>query len=180
MASMYQAIKDDSNFLAGDVHQAILNVGYNEWKKHNDWHYRDMIEWMSFEYGGAYALAILLGKYNQQVGNGGHDQYMANGYAEGKGGFFSKHDASMPLHHQMIRGFKMACFDHPHRQYVLSIMEDFVLEAHSNTNEEDNEADLDTLGELDDRYYAINEDWMDYLNKYYTNLITNEKDQNKT
>jgi hypothetical protein len=48
---------------------------------------------------------ILVGKYNQQVCNGGHRQYYDNGYSDGEGGFNSERDPDMPLHYFMIELF---------------------------------------------------------------------------
>ena len=63
----------------GEFHQAVLDVGYSKWQEQTLWDYRAMLEYTEKTYGVAAKLFILLGKYNQQVNNGGHSQYHANG-----------------------------------------------------------------------------------------------------
>ncbi len=84
----------------------ILDVGYSKWQEQTRWDYRAMLEHTEKNYGVAAKLFILLGKYNQQVNNGGHSQYYANGYGDGAGGFGDDHDADNPLHQEMIALFK--------------------------------------------------------------------------
>jgi len=86
---------NDGSFQAGEYWQAILNVGYEKWradKSSPSWGYSDMIEWMRLEYGEFASFAILLGKYHQQVTNGGHIQYWDNKYAGDDEEDFSLHE----------------------------------------------------------------------------------------
>lgn len=104
---LYQALKNDADFLDGNFHQAILNVGYKEWQsRKEDWNYMDMVEWVEKEYGSLPRLLIQLGKYNQQVENGGHTQYIFNGYAsDGKGDLTLAdymEEKQLPLHDYMV------------------------------------------------------------------------------
>jgi len=96
----------------GEFHQSILDVGYNWWQDNSSdvKSYDDMIYKMEREFGYKFALLILLGKYNQQVGNGGHIQYFDNGYASVDGGSFGEHK-DIELHNQMIEWFKKAGLD---------------------------------------------------------------------
>jgi len=88
------------------VHQALLDVGYNEWEK-NDWSYSDMVNWVRENYRDISALAIMLGKYNQQVTNGGHIQYYDNGYASNNGnGCMFDYNGDIYLHNEMIELFE--------------------------------------------------------------------------
>ncbi len=106
---LFDLLKNDEDYIKGDVHQAILNVAYNKWQETNrteeKWSYADMIEWIQNTYGDVPAFAVLIGKYNQQVGNGGHIQYFDNGYADGEGGFSKQHDESIPLHEELVSLF---------------------------------------------------------------------------
>jgi hypothetical protein len=88
----------------GDYHQAILNLGYFKWQK-NDWSYQDMVDYIGKKYHPDFKLMILLGKYNQQVNNGGHYQYLDNGYASGGGGAFAEKNG-IGLHEEMMELFK--------------------------------------------------------------------------
>jgi hypothetical protein len=88
-----------------DYHQTILNIGYKWWqeaKQPNGTNYSDMINYISSTYGEVFAGLILIGKYNQQVGNGGNIQYFYNGYADGIGGCNSERDYDHPLHRRLI------------------------------------------------------------------------------
>ena len=64
-----------------------------------------MIDYMSEKYGEVYAGLILIGKYNQQVYNGGHYQYYDNAFADGTGGCGSTHDFDHPLHRRLIEWY---------------------------------------------------------------------------
>lgn len=70
---------DDSN--EEGIHQAILDVAYDDWQKAENWSYSYMLDNAELKYGELAKLAVLIGKYNQQVCNGGHSQYWGNGYA---------------------------------------------------------------------------------------------------
>ncbi len=66
-----------------ELFQEVLNIGYTEWQRpeHEDWSFADMIDWMTENYGEEAALIVMLGKFNQQVCNGGIFQWLDNGYA---------------------------------------------------------------------------------------------------
>ena len=177
-----------------EYHQAILDVAYADWQQNKGWTYGDTVNNAAEKLGAAAKLFILIGKYNEQTCNGGHLQYMDNGYADGEGGCFRKHDPEMPLHKEMIqlfREFKLTLL--PHGKEVLGILESFRVEV-SEGNEAcsecggsgegepgedcsncggsgEQEADgsilnQDESGKLDDRYYAISEVWMAELNQH--------------
>ena len=110
-------------------HQAILDVAYADWQQNKGWTYGDTVNNAAEKFGTAAKLFILIGKYNEQTCNGGHLQYMDNGYADGEGGCFRKHDLEMPLHKEMIqlfREFKLTLL--PHGKEVLGILESFRVE----------------------------------------------------
>jgi len=84
------------------IWQSILDIGYDEWVNHQKWSYDDMLKWMNKNYGDFATMAILIGKYNQQVCNGGHLQYFDNGYATSGGGMFNLHSEDIHLHNEMM------------------------------------------------------------------------------
>lgn len=75
-------------------------------KGEESWGYGEMLDNAREKYGELFYIATLVGKYNQQVGNGGHIQYFDNGYASEGGGFGSDHDPSIPLHREMVKQFE--------------------------------------------------------------------------
>jgi hypothetical protein len=68
-----------------DLFQEVLNIGYTEWQQHlegaNAWGFANMVNWMRETFGDDAALIMMLGKFNQQVYNGGIIQWLDNGYA---------------------------------------------------------------------------------------------------
>lgn len=91
--------------------------------------YGERVEAIEERFGPAAALLILLGNFNYQVSNGGHDQYFHNGYADGVGGFFQNHDSSIPLHKRMTELFRQLKFYHlPQGREMLAILEAFRIE----------------------------------------------------
>jgi hypothetical protein len=166
---------------AGEMHQAILEASYGGCNTR----YGDMVATAREKHGAAAALFILLGKFNQQVCNGGHQQYYDNGYT---GAENRTYNPTLPLHQEMIklfREYKLALL--PHGPEVLNILESFSVEIDTDRSSTEtcscggrdeeceecdgtgevtmdnpefggisNQSDLDAL---DTRYYAINEVW---------------------
>ncbi len=64
-----------------ELFQEVLNLGYNEWQRRENWGFGDMVEWVEEQFGEEAALIVMLGKFNQQVENGGVIQWLDNGYA---------------------------------------------------------------------------------------------------
>jgi hypothetical protein len=191
-------IKEDNS---SDLHQSLLNIGYNWWNENKvkELSYGDMINHVEKEYGEFVACMILLGKYNQQVCNGGHSQYYNNGYADGLGGCFSERDFSHPLHKKIIKFIKnlepkeeieillrnklyviLNSFQDAHIDTDEKIWEqeeyyDEEEEEYQNEEVEVNNDDYgqfinyDLIRKLDDDYYKIN----DYLLVWYNKLISN-------
>ena len=90
--------------------QSILDIGYEKWQARDEvsekWSYNDMVDWVGENFGEFAKMAILLGKYNQQVTNGGHVQYFDNGYAPYDGeGCFNRYD-NIGLHENMVELMK--------------------------------------------------------------------------
>lgn len=97
------AENSDSSFQEGDYWQAVLNIGYDMWQKNPDRSigYSDMLSWVRVEYGEFAKFCILIGKYNQQVCNGGHYQYWDNRYA-------GDDEDDFTLHKEMIEYLGMS------------------------------------------------------------------------
>lgn len=87
---------------SGKEHEA-RNVRIDKDDTREAWSYGDMLEDAREKFGELFYVLTMAGKYNQQVGNGGHIQYFDNGYADGEGGFGSDHNPSNPLHREMVK-----------------------------------------------------------------------------
>lgn len=81
------------------AHQAILNVFYRRWWAGDYGGYPKMVDAAGGE-NPLYSFAILIGKYHQQVCNGGHIQYVENGYASSEG--IPSSDSDLDLHQRLI------------------------------------------------------------------------------
>ena len=64
-----------------DMHQVLMNAAYDRWQKHDDWSYEHMLAHCSAHE----RMAVLLGNFNYQIGNGGWSQWVDNGYATSAG-----------------------------------------------------------------------------------------------
>jgi hypothetical protein len=148
-------------------HQTIMNIMYEKWQTESAMSYNDILNWFETTYGSLAKFAVLIGKYNQQVCNGGHIQYFHNGYADGKGGFMSDHDPSIPLHKELIKLFMKTNLDDDISQQVLRILKCFEIEL----DEEEELEDLSYLSTLDSRSYQINDAFMNILERYFESKI---------
>lgn len=153
-----------------DFHQATLNIMYNKWRNnHKKYSYKEILDWFEKTYDSFAKFAVLIGKYNQQVCNGGHIQYFNNGYANGDGGCFNEHSSSIPLHKELIRLFKQTELKDEISIKVLEILIKFEIE-----QEDDEILNYEYLQVLDKRYYQINEQFMDLINEYIKEKIIGE------
>ena len=151
-----------------DFHQATLNIMYDEWQN-KDCTYKEILDWFEETYDSFAKFAVLIGKYNQQVCNGGHIQYFNNGYANGNGGCFNEHSSSIPLHKELIRLFKQTELKDEISLKALEILSEFKIE-----QEDDEILNYEYLRVLDKRYYEINEEFMDLINEYIKQKIIGE------
>lgn len=101
----YLFLKNE-DFANGDVHQAIIDLAHDEWHKNKDWGYGDACNWLQKNFGNLALLAMYLGKYNYQVGNGGHSQYFYNGYASSDSKGFSSNYEDIDNHENFVELFK--------------------------------------------------------------------------
>ena len=174
--------------------QRLLNLGYNEWQKpeHKSWHYADMVDWVAETYGDIAKFFVLIGKYNQQVCNGGHIQYFDNGYADGDGGCFSDHDEDIALHTEMVQLFEqLGLRQTPIGNRVHEVIGRFRIEKATEDEfscDEDEEGcgrddgyragdvlNTEELDQLDDRYYKISEEFCTFMEEYAAQWIATGK-----
>ena len=201
--------------------QSILDIGYNEWQKskNSKWTYESMIDWVREKYGDFAATMILVGKFNQQVCNGGHRQYYDNGYASHGGGCFTQHGDDIRLHNELLDGMKKLKLDKATdlSKKVYDIMSRFKVEIDDEPYTEDccyecggsgqvenpdydyededsevmtecsncggsgyDEVDNPEYGEpyntyewdqLDNEYYALDEEWVEYVEMFVKNYL---------
>lgn len=188
-----------------NIQQALMDIGYDFWQKeeNQNLNYSDILTRIimgagfSESDGHLIVFAILTGKYNQQVENGGHIQYFNNGYAtKNSNGCWGNYD-DISLHEYMIYLVKNYGFeDEP----VLKVMEKVSLipdycnccdgagyyENYFGDENEDDRGECDECdgtGEsesvftiynheiLNDEYYKINEKWLETLNSFFTERL---------
>jgi hypothetical protein len=105
-----------------NTHQKILNVGYNHWQTSDCNSYKEMLDWMEENFSPLAKMAVLIGKYNQQVCNGGHYQYHDNAYS------YSFDEEDYDLHKELIVLIENYANKTELNQKFLSILRDFNLE----------------------------------------------------
>lgn len=185
---------DTNSIIEGDFHQAILDVGYDAWQSKEVNSYYDMVEMIKEEYGDKFALLILLGKYNQQVGNGGHQQYFDNGYASADDRGYGDH-SDIELHDDMTELFRKTeeLYNTTEGKGIYDIMvefgeifEDVIDDKSCEECDDDDEVEEDCYEEgeinfakiygkqinnLDYKYYDIVDKWEDILNDFAKKII---------
>ncbi len=153
------------------IHQSFMDLAYEEYNKNKDWKLPDMYNFTRFTYGEVVEMAVMLGNYNYQVNNGGHDQYFSNRYASEGGGCFADHDTGCALSRRLtslMEKYKLNELQHGNE--VLQIMKAFqdrMYDYEEPTDEDYQDYYEDPLGDLDDRYYKINDKWMKNLEQYF-------------
>lgn len=156
----------------GGLHQTILNLIYDEGESLKPWSYASLINLAVKKYGKLAALAILVGKYNQQVENGGHYQYFDNNYAGGySDGFAEEHVMMIGLMEKFLPAIKRIAVKVP--EEVLRIMHQFsVVEEVSDDEDGDfcfhiprYEAGPNN-GVLDKAYYRVSTKWMEIFETF--------------
>ena len=176
-------------------HQVILNIMYEHWQK-NAGSYKDTLEWYKNEYGELAQFAVLIGKYNQQVTNGGQIQYYDNGYADGESGFGGKHDSDITLHGTLTVLFSQSGLRDNTSMAVFNILQEFRITLDTKEfleedryDEEGNHylgmVENDNYGEvinthylskLDTAYYEICDEFMETLEQYFKQKIAGDKE----
>ena len=115
-----------------DYWQAILDYGYNKWQDEDDnsvTSYFTLVSKVIEDLGEVYGLFVLLGKYNQQVYNGGHVQYHDNGYdSSERSGAFSNDYGNIDLHEKMVELFQKHGFNQlKDGDKVFDILKDYTI-----------------------------------------------------
>jgi len=151
------------------LHQALLNIAYHEWQKHRSWHMEDMITYAR-EYGEIVELAVLVGKYNQQVTNGGHSQYFYNGYGgcdNGENICYTESNYDTPLTRRMEELLlKYKLNELSNGGQIISIVKDFINRTHAWDDQDITEDECPDYDDLDTAYYIVNETWMEKFEQY--------------
>ena len=161
-----ELLTKDKDFASEDVHQALLNIFYEEWDKHkNEWGYDDFTTYVNDTYGDLALFAVYLAKYSYQVNNGGHAQYIGNGCASSNSRGFGSKYKNIDKHKQFIKLFKSLDMEElPNGQAALDIISKLTLNSR-------------TWNKLDDEWYdGVNDDFMEDFNNYLKSLtIAGEK-----
>lgn len=169
------AIRAAIHFNEDGIHQALLDIAYDEWQRHEDWKLEDMIQDASEKYGEVMELALLLGKYNQQVTNGGHKQYLDNGYSgTHKPSYSYDYDYEVPLTRRLENLMLQYGLDKTERgAAVMVCVKEFInrtyawdQEYYSDPDEYEEEP-MPNYDDLDDAYYLVNDLWMKDLERYF-------------
>ena len=201
-----------------DVHQAILNVCYDHYQNILDsqnqqleiafkptirWDYEGLLEITDHDFGSLAWFAIMIGKFNEQVENGGIEQYWSNKYAS-----FNYPYKEIYIHANLIRAynwFKKEFNEFKQTdelQETVAQINDILLEIpesikftisvslasfDTNGDRQDFEDDYcencltedsqDMLERLNRRYYRYNEKLMEILNQYFMNYLFDETEQ---
>lgn len=113
--------------------EQVVDSYYNEWNDFNNVHPGNYLTYANVVKRAAvidqrHEFALLINSYDSQVCNGGHDQYMVNGYAgDGVGGFFAKHPTT-EFHDRLIELMRVYGFS---KEPVYHIMTMFHVSATS-------------------------------------------------
>lgn len=152
------------------LHQALLNIAYDEWQKQKSWSMEDMLKYAG-SFGEIIEFAVLLGKYNQQVTNGGHSQYFDNGYSGSHPQ--DDYDYNTPLARRLEELMLKYQLNETSRGCVVAdCVRDFINRTHAwNVNEHDPDENGDVLmpsyDDLDDAYFQVSDAWMLDLERYF-------------
>jgi hypothetical protein len=179
-----QALEGNASLKEQDFHQALLDICYDKWREEGNQSlsYQDITTWARIEFGIFVEFMLLAGKYNQQVCNGGHSQYIFNGYA-GTGNNWYEEDGDEPdltLHFRMCELMDELKFNRTVLgRRIVNIYNAFpkALLKWLNLYKKERYEDDGPLDKLDDIYYAINQEWMNHLNKVAEHAIVDNKSE---
>lgn len=155
-----------------DTHQAILNICWKLWTSEVR-RYSQFIEKVDESYGDLAVLAILLGKYHQQVCNGGHAQYCDNDYAGDD--FYRTGDLS--LHEEMLLLMREFGLHETESGKVVVGFAGRLMVADEDWDEDEKswtaELSFQTINgdELDEEYYKICDAWEAWLKNYFYSML---------
>ena len=168
-------------------HQTIINIMYEHWQSVN-LNYNEILQWVEDNYAELARFAVQIGKFNQQVNNGGFIQYYNNGYC----GDIDDAESNMELHHKLVNMMKKIQLKNTTVSEVLKIINslDIELDLEKYVEEEIYNDDTDTvdyevidnddymsitninmLDKLDDSYYKVTDEFMKILEEYFKHKI---------
>ena len=162
-------------------HQMIMDIMYRDWQKlYKDKNYEFNVDLFLKERGEVAALAVLSGKLNQQVCNGGFIQYFYNKYS----------GTDEKLHNTLI---ELLTTYFPETN-VLPILKEFYIDVDLDITTTEDEYDeelgkwrtvkvdnydygsvinIGFLHDLDTKYYEVNDKFMEELEEFFHNYIFN-------
>lgn len=157
-------------------HQTIQNIMYQHWKQDDtNKDYEAILNWFETEYGELGRFAVQIGKYNQQVCNGGHYQYYYNGYA----GDTEEYNSNIPLHQVLVQLHMKAELKDETSIKILSLLNELYVvvdtEKYKTDDYEEEEYEnsdymqvknIDVLHNFDTEYYKLDEEFMEILEQY--------------
>ena len=184
-----EVLKKTEDVKEEGYHQTVLNIIYNHWQKDNiNMSYDDIIEWIKEVYGEFAQLLVLLGKYNQQVCNGGHYQYYHNRYT---GIEENETEAQIHLHKKLVTLLSKSELKDAISLQVLKLIDEFYIELDTEEyieeeifedegiiyDEYENSnylevVNTDMLSRFDTEYYAVNEEFMEIVEQHIKDKIT--------
>ncbi|MEA2019047.1 MAG: hypothetical protein U9N59_11420, partial [Campylobacterota bacterium] len=183
--------KNKESITTDGYHQSIMNIMYKYWQQKDvNMNYDEITNWFKNEYGELAQFAVLIGKYNQQVTNGGHIQYYFNRYS---GIEEDETRAVLNLHKTLVTLLNKSKLKDEISLQVFKILEEFYIELDEeryieeevyndegdmNIEEYDNPNYLeiintDMLNQFDLAYYKINDKFIEVLELYFKTKIEN-------
>jgi len=176
-------------------HQTVLSIMYEYWQRKDvNMNYDEITTWYKEEYGSLAQFLVLIGKYNQQVTNGGHLQYYFNRYS---GTEDDETRVDLNLHKQLVVLMNKSELKDEISQKVFKILEELYItldteqyieeeiyeDGEFEIEEVENENYLEVentniLSKLDDEYYKICDVFMIQLEQYAKDKITGINNEN--
>ena len=177
-----EVLKRKDEIAKDGYHQTIMNIMYEYWQQEDvNMDYTQILEWLKKEYGELAEFAVLIGKYNQQVCNGGHFQYYHNGYA----GDIDEYNSDIPLHKNLVILLSKTKLKDEISLQVLKLLDELYIELDTeqyitDDYEEDEYENPDymevinteMLNRFDNEYYKINDEFMEILEEYFKDKLT--------
>lgn len=198
-----------------DIHQAIMNIAYDEYdkwlKKENEqrlqegkfkqhWTYTHLLSYVETNYGSLAEFAILMGKYNQQVCNGGHEQYWYNSYASiDKWADIDHHVALINYFKDFMNDPEIKDVDSSILSAIWDILKRFnedlefykdeiigtlgfdeygeIESREENLSKDLTESSRIRLERLDNKYYQFENSIIDILERYFINNLFTEEEE---
>ena len=148
-----------------------MDAAYKEYKSNT----RDeFLSTVKTKYGLIPYFCVLLGNYNYQVSNGGHFQYFDNGYASSNSRGFGGKYTNIDRHEELILLFKELDLENilTFGKKAYDVISSFDIDCVIDEDNEDDNYDRDNgyLNKLDDKWYDIDDEFMEQFNGYLKSL----------